>query len=106
MFAMQVRQLLMHLTISASLSRRAWLSPVSRLKATPDPCACTLQVRQLLLDPAVAREFERMSAQLQEKTREVRRLYEDTQAMNFSQEGKTGRLLMAKCRTLQVSDMI
>ena len=64
-----------------------------------------LQVRQLLLDPAVAREFERMSAQLQEKTREVRRLYEDTQAMNFSQEGKTGRLLMAKCRTLQVSDM-
>ncbi len=65
-----------------------------------------LQVRQLLLDPAVAREFERMSAQLQEKTREVRRLYEDTQAMNFSQEGKTGRLLMAKCRTLQVGKVV
>ena len=54
----------------------------------------------------MAREFERMSAQLQEKTREVRRLYEDTQAMNFSQEGKTGRLLMAKCRTLQVGKTV
>ncbi len=61
------------------------------------------QVRQLLLDPSVNREFSRLRAELEEKAREVKGLQQELQAVNFSQDSKTGRMLMAKCRTLQVS---
>ena len=60
------------------------------------------QVRQLLLDHAVAREFERMREEAAEKGREVKQLQEELQAVHFSQESKAGRMLMAKCRALQV----
>jgi hypothetical protein len=62
-----------------------------------------VQARQLLTDPAVAREFERLRAVAEAKAQEVRKLQEELQAVNFSQESKAGRLLMAKCRALQVS---
>lgn len=60
------------------------------------------QARQLLTDPAVAREFARLREEAEAKAQEVRRLQEELQAVNFSQESKAGRLLMAKCRALQV----
>lgn len=61
-----------------------------------------MQARQLLTDPAVAREFERLRGVAEVKAQEVRKLQEELQAVNFSQESKAGRLLMAKCRALQV----
>lgn len=61
-----------------------------------------MQVRQLLLDPAVNREFLRIQKALEEKTDEAKRLNEELQVTHFSQESKAGRMLMAKCRTLQV----
>jgi WTAP/Mum2p family len=60
------------------------------------------QVRQLLLDPAVNREFGALRAEVEAKGREVKALQQELQAVNFSQDSKTGRMLMAKCRTLQV----
>lgn len=60
------------------------------------------QVRQLLLDPAVNREFTALRAEVEAKGREVKALQQELQAVNFSQDSKTGRMLMAKCRTLQV----
>ncbi len=62
-----------------------------------------MQARQLLTDPAVAREFERLRGVAEAKAQEVRKLQEELQAVNFSQDSKAGRLLMAKCRALQVS---
>ena len=61
-----------------------------------------VQARQLLTDPAVAREFERLRGVAEAKAQEVRKLQEELQAVNFSQDSKAGRLLMAKCRALQV----
>lgn len=61
-----------------------------------------LQLRQLLLDPAVAKEFQRLKAELEGKAKEVKSLQEELQAVQFSQESKAGRMLMAKCRALQV----
>ena len=61
-----------------------------------------MQARQLLTDPAVAREFERLRSVAEAKAQEVRKLQEELQAVNFSQDSKAGRLLMAKCRALQV----
>ena len=59
-------------------------------------------MRQLLLDPAVNREFERLRAEVEAKGREVKGLQEELQAVHFSQDSKSGRMLMAKCRALQV----
>ena len=61
-----------------------------------------MQVRQLLLDPAVNREFERLRGEVEGKGREVKGLQEELQAVHFSQDSKSGRMLMAKCRALQV----
>lgn len=64
-----------------------------------------VQVRQLLLDPAVEKEFNRMRAELETKAKEVKGLQEELQAVQFSQDSKAGRMLMAKCRALQVRDL-
>ncbi len=61
-----------------------------------------LQVRQLLLDPAVNREFKRIHKALEDKTEEAKRLHEELQGTHFSHESKQGRMLVAKCRTLAV----
>ncbi len=50
----------------------------------------------------MAKEFARLRDEAEAKAQEVRRLQEELQAVNFSQESKAGRLLMAKCRALQV----
>ena len=63
-----------------------------------------LQVRQLLLDPAVAREFERLRKETETKAKEVKALQQELQAVGFSQESKAGRMLMTKCRALQVRE--
>mmetsp|Transcript_14418 Transcript_14418/g.43614 ORF Transcript_14418/g.43614 Transcript_14418/m.43614 type:complete len:256 (-) Transcript_14418:387-1154(-) len=60
-----------------------------------------VQVRQLLLDPAVQREFRKMRADADAKAHEAKLLHQELSAVAFSQESKTGRMLMAKCRTLQ-----
>ena len=64
---------------------------------------CVLQVRHLLLDPAVKREFERLRSEVEAKGREAKGLQEELQAVHFSQDSKSGRMLMAKCRALQVA---
>ena len=61
-----------------------------------------MQVRHLLLDPAVKREFERLQSEVEAKAREAKGLQEELQAVHFSQDSKSGRMLMAKCRALQV----
>ena len=48
------------------------------------------------------REFGRLRAEVEDRGREVKHLQGELQAVAFSQESKTGRMLMAKCRTLQV----
>lgn len=60
-----------------------------------------VQVRQLLLDPAVYREFRKMRTDADAKAHEAKLLRQELQAVAFSQDSKTGRMLMAKCRTLQ-----
>ncbi len=59
------------------------------------------QARQLLMDPAVAREFGRLRGEAEAQAGEVRALREELQGTAFSQDSKAGRLLMAKCRALQ-----
>ena len=59
-------------------------------------------MRQLLLDPGVAREFERLKRDNEAKAAEIKSLKEELQAVGFSQESRAGRMLMAKCRDLQV----
>ena len=60
-----------------------------------------LQLKQLLLDPAINREFQRLKSELAETQKELKHVQEDLQAVNFTQESKTGRALMAKCKSLQ-----
>lgn len=56
-----------------------------------------------MLDPAVHREFQRLHHDAESKAQEIKQLKDELKAVAFSQESKAGRLLMAKCRTLQVS---
>ena len=44
-----------------------------------------------------------MRTELEGKAKEVKGLQEELQAVQFSQESKAGRMLMAKCRALQAS---
>ena len=75
---------------------------IARSGSNPRACLCwSWQARQLLLDPAVAREFERLRGEAEAASQEARGLREELQAAHFSQESKAGRLLMAKCRALQ-----
>ncbi|KAK9864827.1 hypothetical protein WJX84_007078 [Apatococcus fuscideae] len=69
----------------------------SRAAADPN----IVQVRQLLLDPAVHREFQRLQHDAESKAQEIKQLKDELKAVSFSQESKAGRLLMAKCRALQ-----
>lgn len=60
-------------------------------------------MRQLLLDPAVNREFKKIHKALEDKSEEAKRLLEELQGTLFQQESKQGRLLVARCRVLIVS---
>ena len=97
---------LCHLKITKSIAIRKLIQKRSQqslfcIHATNMYSLC-LQVRQLLLDPAVNHEFERILKALEDKTAEAKRLHEELKATNFQYESKQGRMLMAKCRTLTV----
>ncbi|CAI8609878.1 unnamed protein product [Vicia faba] len=74
-------------------------SAVRDLKAQLKPAS--MQARRFLLDPAVHEEFMRLKNLVAEKDKRVKELQDNIAAVNFTSQSKMGRLLMAKCRTLQ-----
>ena len=61
-----------------------------------------LQVEQLILDLAVQRQFDQTKREMEAMGLDAKSLQEELQAVQFSQDSKAGRMLMAKCRALQV----
>ncbi|EFJ13878.1 hypothetical protein SELMODRAFT_446134 [Selaginella moellendorffii] len=61
----------------------------------------TLQSRRLLLDPAIHVEFTRMKKELEIAEKKAKDLTDDLAAVQFTPHSKNGKMLMAKCRTLQ-----
>ncbi|KAG6787055.1 hypothetical protein POTOM_008683 [Populus tomentosa] len=74
-------------------------SAVRDLKAQLKPPS--MQARRLLLDPAIHEEFTRLKNLVEEKDKKVKELQDNIAAMNFTPQSKMGKMLMAKCRTLQ-----
>ncbi|XP_057417143.1 FKBP12-interacting protein of 37 kDa-like isoform X2 [Lotus japonicus] len=74
-------------------------SAVRDLKAQLKPAS--MQARRLLLDPAVHEEFIRLKNLVEEKDKKVKELQDNIAAVNFTPQSKMGKILMAKCRTLQ-----
>ncbi|XP_022726714.1 FKBP12-interacting protein of 37 kDa-like isoform X1 [Durio zibethinus] len=60
-----------------------------------------LKARRLLLDPAIHEEFTRLKNMVEEKDKKVKELQENIAAVSFTPQSKMGKMLMAKCRTLQ-----
>uniref|UniRef100_A0A1D1YD70 FKBP12-interacting protein n=1 Tax=Anthurium amnicola TaxID=1678845 RepID=A0A1D1YD70_9ARAE len=61
----------------------------------------SMQTRKLLLDPAIHEEFTRLKNMVEEKEKKVKELQDNIAAINFTPQSKNGKMLMAKCRTLQ-----
>ncbi|CAI8597626.1 unnamed protein product [Vicia faba] len=61
----------------------------------------SMQARRLLLDPAVHEEFTRLKNLVEEKEKKVKELQDNIAAITFTSQSKMGKMLMAKCRTLQ-----
>eukprot|EP01018_Ginkgo_biloba_P024477 Gb_03695 [translate_table: standard] len=61
----------------------------------------SIKARRLLLDPAIHEEFTRLKNSAEEKDKKVKELEENLAAVNFTPQSKMGKMLMAKCRTLQ-----
>ncbi|RDY10569.1 FKBP12-interacting protein of 37 kDa [Mucuna pruriens] len=61
----------------------------------------SMQARRLLLDPAVHEEFTRLKNLVEEKDKKVKELQDNIAAVSFTPQSKMGKMLMAKCRTLQ-----
>ncbi|XP_031502438.1 FKBP12-interacting protein of 37 kDa isoform X2 [Nymphaea colorata] len=74
-------------------------SAVRDLKAQMRPPS--MQARRLLLDPAIHEEFTRLKNLVEEKEKKVKELQDNVAAVNFTPQSKMGKMLMAKCRTLQ-----
>ncbi|XP_057951776.1 FKBP12-interacting protein of 37 kDa isoform X1 [Malania oleifera] len=74
-------------------------SAVRDLKAQLKPPS--MQARRLLLDPAIHEEFTRLKNLVEEKDKKVKELQDNVAAVNFTPQSKMGKMLMAKCRTLQ-----
>ncbi|XP_050223672.1 FKBP12-interacting protein of 37 kDa [Mercurialis annua] len=74
-------------------------SAVRDLKAQLKPPS--MQARRLLLDPAIHEEFTRLKNLVEEKDKKVKELQDNIAAINFTPTSKMGKMLMAKCRTLQ-----
>ncbi|RWR97291.1 FKBP12-interacting protein of isoform X2 [Cinnamomum micranthum f. kanehirae] len=72
---------------------------VRDLKAQLKPPS--MQARRLLLDPAIHEEFTRLKNLVEEKDKKVKELQDNVAAVNFTPQSKMGKMLMAKCRTLQ-----
>lgn len=60
-----------------------------------------VQARRLLLDPAIHAEFTRMKKELEGAEKKIKELQDDLGAVQFTPHSKNGKMLMAKCRTLQ-----
>ncbi|KAI6685288.1 hypothetical protein NL676_031201 [Syzygium grande] len=74
-------------------------SAVRDLKAQLKPPS--MQARRLLLDPAIHEEFSRLKNLVEEKDKRVKELQDNIAAVSFTPQSKMGKMLMAKCRTLQ-----
>nr|GMD15008.1 FKBP12-interacting protein of 37 kDa [Ipomoea batatas] len=96
-------------------------SAVRDLRAQLKPPS--MQARKLLLDPAIHEEFTRLKEKqiplnhcpggdveittsegqnlVEEKDKKVKELQDNINAVNFTPQSKMGKMLMAKCRTLQ-----
>ncbi|CAA7389641.1 unnamed protein product [Spirodela intermedia] len=61
----------------------------------------SMQTRKLLLDPAIHEEFTRLKNMVEEKEKKIKELQDNIAAINFTPQSKNGKMLMAKCRTLQ-----
>lgn len=61
----------------------------------------SMQTRRLLLDPAIHEEFTRLKNLVDEKEKKIKELQDNVAAVNFTPSSKLGKMLMAKCRTLQ-----
>ena len=66
----------------------------------------SLQIEQLILDVAVAKQFQQTKRELEAMALDTKSLQEELQAVQFSQDSKAGRMLMAKCRALQVMNLV
>ncbi|XP_052178222.1 FKBP12-interacting protein of 37 kDa [Diospyros lotus] len=74
-------------------------SSVRDLRAQLKPPS--MQARRLLLDPAIHEEFTRLKNLVEEKDKKIKELQDNVAAVNFTPQSKMGKMLMAKCRTLQ-----
>ncbi|CAI9784680.1 unnamed protein product [Fraxinus pennsylvanica] len=74
-------------------------SAVRDLRAQLKPPS--MQARRLLLDSAIHEEFTRLKNLVEEKDKKVKELQDNIAAVNFTPQSKMGKMLMAKCRTLQ-----
>lgn len=74
-------------------------SAVRDLRAQLKPPS--MQARKLLLDPAIYEEFLRLKNLVEEKDKKIKELQDNIAAVNFTPQSKMGKMLMAKCRTLQ-----
>ncbi|KAL3835225.1 hypothetical protein ACJIZ3_009961 [Penstemon smallii] len=74
-------------------------SAVRELRAQLKPPS--MQARRLLLDPAIHEEFTRLKNLVEEKDKKVKELQDNIAAVSFTPQSKMGKMLMAKCRTLQ-----
>nr|KAJ0213343.1 hypothetical protein LSAT_V11C400187730 [Lactuca sativa] len=61
----------------------------------------SMQARRLLLDPTIHEEFTRLKNLVEEKDKKVEELEDNIGDVNFTPQSKMGKMLMAKCRTLQ-----
>ena len=48
------------------------------------------------------RQFDQTKREMEALAQDAKNLQEEVQAVQFSQDSKAGRMLMAKCRALQV----
>ncbi|KAF3332824.1 FKBP12-interacting protein of [Carex littledalei] len=64
----------------------------------------SMQTRRLLLDPAIHEEFTRLKTLVEEKEKKIKELQDNVAAVNFTASSKLGKMLMAKCRTLQAEN--
>eukprot|EP00803_Ostreobium_quekettii_P009691 evm.model.scf_1727.4 EVM.evm.TU.scf_1727.4 scf_1727:21339-24332(+) len=60
-----------------------------------------IQLKQLLLDPAVLKEFQHLRSEYEKSQAELKKAQQELEAVTFTQDSKAGRMLMAKCKTLQ-----
>lgn len=60
-----------------------------------------IQTKRLMLDPSIHAEFTRLKTELEISEKKVKELQDDLAAVQFTPHSKNGKMLMAKCRTLQ-----